>query len=64
MNNESKQIFLNYFEEGMTPSSAKNYHEMKLLTEANDDKILMETLADSQINPKDTEINYLYKEWR
>lgn len=49
MNNKTKQIFINYFEEGMTPDGARNFHEMKLSSEKK---------FDSQNNPKDMEINY------
>lgn len=63
MSEDTKETFLKYFEDGLTPADAKNLHEMNLHTYDNA-KTVNELLADSQVNPRETEINNLYKKWR
>ncbi|CAI6372060.1 unnamed protein product [Macrosiphum euphorbiae] len=53
----------------MTPAVAKNYHEVKLTANINDDcqgssMDLIKTLADAQINPTDRQVVWLYDTWR
>lgn len=59
----TKQQFLSYFKSGMTPASAKTYHEMHL-TESSPIAHIAATLANSQINPTNRQIYHLYESWR
>lgn len=63
MSDATRALFYNYFDEGLTPSAAKNLHEMKLLS-SNAKQDIAYQLADSQINPRDREITYLFDDWR
>lgn len=64
MSNKTKEIFLNYFNNGMGPTSARNYHELQIVNDIHDDFSLTKTLTDSQTNPKEREIYGLYDVWR
>ncbi|KAJ8970404.1 hypothetical protein NQ317_017186 [Molorchus minor] len=63
--NETKQLFWAYFNEGLTPSCAKTYHEMTLEQDnMGENKNLIETLSNPQINPTDRQIYNLHSKWR
>lgn len=48
-----------YFEQGMTPTIAQQYHEINILDSADD-----QVLANAQKNPTNRKIRYLYDKWR
>lgn len=62
MTDETKEYFINYFNDGMTPSAAKNFHELKLINQESDDSKVTKLLADSQVNPKEREIYRIFDE--
>ena len=63
MSQHTKEIFIQYFDEGMSPASAKNYHELMLENE-NHGSNIFEVLANAQLNPTDRQIYHLYDQWR
>lgn len=62
MSRDTKNAYIDYFNDVMTPSTARSFHEMKIMSLH--DKDVVVHLADSQINPREREIIYLYNEWR
>lgn len=49
--------FIQYFSKGMTPSVAKNFHEVKLTSNHNEEDLdLIKILADAQINPTERQV--------
>lgn len=63
MTNETKQLFWTYFNEGMTPSCAKSYHELSLEQNENDVDFI-KVISNTQINPNDRQVYILHDEWR
>jgi len=57
--------FNNYFSKGMTPSVAKNFHEVKLITDHNEEDLdIIKLLADAQINPTERQVIQIFDNWR
>jgi len=49
----------------MTPSVAKNFHEVKLTTNNNEEDLdLIKLLADAQINPTERQVIQIFDSWR
>ncbi|XP_050301584.1 uncharacterized protein LOC126739808 [Anthonomus grandis grandis] len=64
MDKRTEETFLKYFEDGMTPSAARIFHEISLIESIEDTKQLPILLADAQKNPRERQIKYLYDKWR
>lgn len=63
MTPETQEIFFKYFDDGMTPSTAREFHEIKLENETDENEIPV-VLANAQINPTGRQIKHLYCKWR
>lgn len=63
MTSDNQNMFLKYFNDGMTPSTSRTYHEMFLEAqyEGNDSFV---HLSNAQINPTERQVNNLYTKWR
>lgn len=59
---ETKKTFTQYFEQGMTPSVAKQYHELNMIELEGTESVI--NLANAQINPTMRQIRYIYDLWR
>lgn len=57
---QTDNIFIEYFENGLSPSLARSLHESKLLLQ--DTSCML--LANSSINPTMRHVYYLHDEWR
>jgi len=57
---QTNNVFLEYFENGLSPSEAKHLHENKLLVQENSCTLL----ANANINPTMRHVYYLHDEWR
>lgn len=57
---QTDNIFIEYFENGLSPSEARSLHESKLLLQ--DTSCML--LANSSINPTMRHVYYLHDEWR
>lgn len=64
MDKSTEEIFLKYFEDGMTASASRIFHEISLIESIEDTKQLPILLADAQKNPRERQIKYLYDKWR
>uniref|UniRef100_A0A2S2NK50 Uncharacterized protein n=1 Tax=Schizaphis graminum TaxID=13262 RepID=A0A2S2NK50_SCHGA len=58
--------FVSYFNNGMTPSAAKSYHEVQLTAsnEEYDEMEFIKLLANAQINPTERQVQYMYENLR
>lgn len=56
---EIRQIFEDYFNDGMGITESINYHVNKMELEANED-----ALANASLNPKYRTVRYWYDKWR
>jgi len=57
--------FNKYFSKGMTPSVAKNFYEVKLITDNNEEDLdIIKLLADAQINPTERQVIQIFDNWR
>lgn len=56
--------FIEMFSNGMTPSAAKAYHEIKLTANIDDDMQTIKLLADAQTNPTDRQVYQMFDYWR
>lgn len=62
---ETEIAFKKYFNDGMTPSAAKNYNELNIMDKYADTTVNgIEMLANSQINPSENHVYYMYNKWR
>lgn len=62
---ETEDIFKKYFDSGMTPCAAKNYNELNILDSFEGTGVNgLEMLSNSQINPSENHVYYLYNKWR
>ena len=64
---ETEAKFEEYFASGMTPSSAKAFHELQIMMDASgddDSDALATLLADAQTNPLLSHVSYSYNIWR
>lgn len=61
---ETVQMFRSYFDSGMTPAAAKNYHEIQLIDSSDDENEILKTLANAKINPTLRQIIHLFANWR
>jgi len=52
------------FSNGMTPSAAKAYHEIKITANIDDDMQVIKLLADAQTNPTDRQVYQMFDYWR
>ncbi|XP_023311305.1 uncharacterized protein LOC111691967 [Anoplophora glabripennis] len=59
MSNETKQIFEQYFDNGMSASEAFRYHESMLMFNEKP----WEKLANASINPTKNVVYYLHRQW-
>lgn len=59
-NFQTRNLFLAYFNDGLTASEATHLHESKLLLQEESCNLL----ANSAINPTKRQVNYLHDEWR
>ena len=57
---QTNNVFLEYFENGLSPSEAKHLYENKLLVQEN----ACHLLANANINPTMGHVYYLHYEWR
>lgn len=62
----TKDKFFEYFNMGMTPASARTFHELNLV---NDEDLStnfssIKLLANSQLNPRSRQVYTLHDEWR
>jgi hypothetical protein len=64
MTKDTEEIFLAYFEDGMTPSAAKDFHEICLLEQNAESGDIMQVLSNAQVNPTSTQIYGLYNKHR
>lgn len=66
VNQNSKDQFFEYFNTGMTPVGAREFHELNLAIDKDlmADFSFIKTLANSQINPRTRQIYTLHDEWR
>lgn len=48
----------------MTATTARNMHEMKIVSSHKEEESMITELADSQLNPREREVIHLYNEWR
>jgi hypothetical protein len=65
MKGATKEIFIQYFADGMTPATAKTIHELKLIEQHGDDITdIASTLANAHINPTQRQVYHLYDKWR
>lgn len=49
----------------MTPSVAKNFYEVKLITNNNEEDLdIIKLLADAQINPTERQVIQIFDNWR
>lgn len=48
----------------MTPSAAKNYHEIQLIENSEGENIILQTLANAQLNPTLRQVIHLFENWR
>lgn len=64
--NEVQIDFINYFNSGMTPAAAKNYHEIKLtaLDDLDDEMEYIKVLANAQLNPTERQVYQMFDNWR
>lgn len=60
---DTQKIFLKYFDDGMTPSTARTYHEMFLESQYEYNDFFVH-LSNAQINPTEQQVNHLYNKWR
>jgi len=57
---KTQDIFLSYFNDGLTASEAIHLHESKLIIQENSCYLL----ANASINPTKRQVYYLHDEWR
>lgn len=55
--------FVEYFENGMTPATARLFHETNLM-ENNSIHDISEVLSNAQVNPTARHVQYIYDKWR
>lgn len=60
----TEATFIKYFQDGMTPSAARIFHEICLIEAEPDEKNIPFLLADAQKNPRERQIKHLYNKWR
>lgn len=62
---ETEETFKKYFDSGMTPCAAINYNELNILDSFQDTDLNgIEMLSNSQINPSENHVYYMYNKWR
>ena len=62
---DTKRIFYDYFDQGYSPSTAKQHHTIMLSIQCEgDEKDLEQVHADRSINPLSKDIDYLFAKWR
>lgn len=62
---ETEERFKQYFNNGMTPCAAINYNELNILDSFQDTAVNgIEMLSNSQINPSENHVYYMYNKWR
>ena len=59
----TKRRFFEYFEQGHSPASAKQLHELNLTTET-EEEYAERMHADRSINPTAQDVYYLFRKWR
>lgn len=61
---ETTELFHSYFQSGLSPVAAKQFHEIFLTESAADDYSAAVTLANAQINPTLRQIFYFHGNWK
>ena len=62
---DTKRIFYDYFDQGYSPSTARQHHTIMLSIQCEgDEKDLEQVHADRSINPLSKDIDYLFVKWR
>ncbi|XP_050294326.1 uncharacterized protein LOC126734669 [Anthonomus grandis grandis] len=60
---DTQNTFLKYFDDGMTPSVARAYHEMFIESQYEGPDLYVH-LSNAQVIPTERQVNYLYEKWR
>lgn len=61
---ETNELFNSYFQWGMSPVAAKNFHEISLIDSAEDDESAAISLANAQVNPTFRQLMYFHESWK
>ena len=62
---ETEETFKSYFDSGMTPCAAINYNELNILDSFQNTAVNgIEMLSNSQINPSENHVYYMFNKWR